>query len=280
MRNVESPTPLPGSLAASKNRTKSVSPPPALVLGQPKPIPSPAPAPATATATPGSTISSKLKVKAGMTPARPARALRRILPETPALRTLLNRERNRPRLPSVGGDDDARLDQSLLSSLTEADISLASSTSFSQLTPPSHRAGRSSMGGNTSRDRSYHVLDPDSSVASRSSNRNGTTDNGAHAASSHQAHTLLRAELSTVQAERKALEARVASLIQEEERLKGIVDTAMRDREHAMVIAEEAEAQRDTLRWEGVMASVEEGMEENMAMKSTISAMRALVEVW
>lgn len=192
------------------------------------------------------------------TPARFPAHSRRALPDTPALSTFLR-------------DQSTRIGH-----IGEADISLASSTSFRALTPP---------GGSTDAD----VVSPQSPLPARArraghrvalsprSPLSPTSPLSARRARPVAAATELRAELARLKKERAVLETRVAALEAEEGRLTSLADAAMRDRQRALVTAESAEMAREAAMWEAVKQAADEAIEEEHALKAAIAAARAIV---
>lgn len=187
---------------------------------------------------------------------------RRTLPETPALSTFLK-------------DQSTRIGQ-----IGEEDISLASSTSFSALTPPRYEttddleyvsaiAASSPLASAPLRGRRSLAPRSPLSLASPLSPR--------RAARPIAASTELRAELARLKNERVVLETRIAALEAEEGRLTGLAEAAMRDRARALESAEQAEMAREAAMWEAVVQAADEAIEEERALKAAIAAARAIV---
>lgn len=157
-----------------------------------------------------------------------------------------------------------------LSGISEGDISLASSASFGQLTPPT----RLSASTNESRLLSS-PLRASQLHASHLSNLDTSLSTSLRASTSADADLHDAAE--SLKEERHVLETRIAALISEETRLRGLADNAMRDRQDALILAEEAEARRNVVVWDNVVQAIDEGIEEDMGLRSLIASLRAVV---
>lgn len=156
-----------------------------------------------------------------------------------------------------------------LSGISEADISLASNASFGILTPPVARVQPAATpGGFGFRGKA----DKDKGKEAETEQEKLQKFTYPHVSNAN-----LQTEIGKLQDERGALEARVASLAAEEERLKTLADRAMRDREDALLAQEEAEARRDVAVWDAVVQSIDEAIEEESALRGTIASLRAVV---